>query len=359
MDKDTFVVIMAGGVGSRFWPASRNSQPKQFLDILGVGKSLIQMTYERSLNIVPASNIFVITNANYVDQVAEHLPELPAENIISEPARKNTGPCVAYISFHIQAICSNAMILLLPSDHMISNEMVFVRSLAKAIQFIDAEGGIMTLGMQAHHANTGYGYIQTGPQIEGKNIYKVATFKEKPDAQTAQEYIDSGDFVWNAGIFLFKAGDILHQFSVFAPEIYQTLYGENIYGSPEEEAFINERYPQVTSISIDYAIMEKSSNIYCMPMDIGWSDLGTWKSLFELQAKDEDEIVTNVKPENYYIEGATGLLLQLPKGKKAVISGVDNLLIVDTNDVLMIWPKDREQEIKQVKDEVASNWNLE
>lgn len=354
--RKTFIVIMAGGVGSRFWPASRESQPKQFLDILGIGKSLIQMTYERSLQLVSPNQIIVLTHEKYVAQVQKHLPDLPLDQIIAEPARRNTGPAVAFIALHIQARFPHSNILMLPADHLIMKEEKFVEALNFGIPYIEEKGGILTLGMTAHQPNTGYGYIELGSQTSAENIYTVQAFKEKPDLATAQQYLATGNFVWNAGIFLFKVEEIIELFRMLCPQVYSTLYDPKVYGTSKESDFISERYPQVESISIDYAILEKAEKIYCMPLEIGWSDLGTWKSLYEVQSEDSSATISNLSEENCYIEESKGVLLQLPPEKKAIVCGVENMLIVDTDDVLMIWPMDREQEIKHIKNKLAAQW---
>ncbi|WP_236977529.1 mannose-1-phosphate guanylyltransferase [Membranihabitans maritimus] len=356
---NTYFVIMAGGVGSRFWPSSRESRPKQFLDILGSGRSLIQMTYDRCLSLVTPDRIIVVTHEKYVDLVANQLESIPARNILSEPARNNTAPCVAYVSFHLKSRNPDANLVMLPSDHIITNGSAFNASLQEGIEFVSDNDALMTLGMKPHRPDTGYGYIQLSDDEERQNIFKVEAFREKPELELAQQYLAEGNYVWNAGIFLFNVDIILKAFKSLARDIYDVLYHDKVYGTDAEMAFIRDNYPNTASISFDYAIMEKSSNIYCIPTEIGWSDLGTWKSLYELMSGSLHENISNVNKEDCHFVDSRGVLVNVPNGKKVVIGGVEDLLIIDDEDVLLVWPKDREQEIKAIKQKVAARWNLE
>ncbi|MEL6944049.1 MAG: mannose-1-phosphate guanylyltransferase, partial [Bacteroidota bacterium] len=271
-----YVAIMAGGVGSRFWPASRTQRPKQFLDILGTGKSLIQSTYERFLKLTPKENIFIVTNKIYRDLVKEHLPDLTENQILCEPSRNNTGPCVAYTAFKLHNLNPEANFVVAPSDHIILKEDAFIAQLQKALKFTDEEEALVTLGISPTRPDTGYGYINfIRSQEEREGVFKVAAFKEKPNEETAKEYIADGNYLWNAGIFIWKAQSILNAFEQHANEIHQILStGDAHYNTDAEQAFIDEKYPTTPSISVDYAIMENADNIYTLPSDIGWSDLG-------------------------------------------------------------------------------------
>ena len=348
--KNTYVAIMAGGIGSRFWPASRIKRPKQFLDIMGCGKSLIRLTFERFLKVCPKENIFIVTNGMYQDLVLEHLPELTAEQILCEPSRNNTGPCVAYTAFKLYHLNPNANFIVAPSDHIVLNEAAFVDYLQQALAYTADNDALVTLGIQPTRPDTGYGYINFS--ANGSNIHKVVDFKEKPDETTAKAYLTSGDYLWNAGIFIWKAATVLQQFKIHAPNIHTILgAGAAYYNTPAEQAFINKAYPTTPSISVDYAIMEKSQNVYTIPSEFGWSDLGTWASLHAESDKDEQGNVVNA--DNPLLKDVSNSLIRLPKGKLLVAKGLDNYIIVDEGDVLLIYPKSMEQEIKGVTKQVA------
>lgn len=355
----TYFVIMAGGIGSRFWPASRKVMPKQFLDILGTGRSLIQMTFDRISPLVPAEQIIVMTHERYRSLVAEHLPDLPPKNILVEPSRQNTAPCVAYVSFHIAARNHRANMVILPADHLITREKIFQDTLTKAVEYVTNHADILTLGMAPHRPDTGYGYIQLGKETAEKDIKHVDAFKEKPNLEVAQAYLDDHNHVWNAGIFISSVPTMIEAFEQYAPDIYKTLNAPEAYGSPEEPAFIQQHYPMTPSISIDYAIMEKANNIVCFVVDIGWSDIGTWRSLHELRADDGGTIVTNNPNKDHHISDSESLMIHASPGKKVLIRGLENMIVIDQEDVLMIWPLDAEQEIKNIREELGSKWNLE
>lgn len=293
---NTYVAIMAGGIGSRFWPASRVARPKQFMDILGVGKSLIRLTFERFLAVAPAENIFIVTNGMYKDLCKEHIPELTDNQILCEPSRNNTAPCVAYTAFKLQALDPEANFIIAPSDHVVLKEDIFTLALQKALDFTGREDALCTLGIRPSRPDTGYGYINYNQEnIEAPHendniggVHKVVQFTEKPDHEKAKTFLASGDYLWNAGIFIWRAKSILSAFQENATEIYDIL-GQNraVFNTPEEQNFINEYYPTTPKISVDYAIMEKAKNIYTIPVDFGWSDLGTWASLHAESDQDE------------------------------------------------------------------------
>ncbi|HLU92931.1 MAG TPA: mannose-1-phosphate guanylyltransferase [Membranihabitans sp.] len=357
--KNTYFVIMAGGIGSRFWPASRKSLPKQFLDILGTGRSLIQMTYDRIRPLVPPSQILVMTHERYRDLVRDHLDELPQENVLVEPCRQNTGPCVAYVSFHLDALNPEANMVILPADHLITKEEYFRETLKHALDYVAVHPDILTLGMAPHRPDTGYGYIQLGKETGVEAIRKVESFREKPDLDKAKQYLSDGGFVWNAGIFITKVSTMQDAFEAHAPDIFNILNVRDVYGTQEEKSFILENYPMTPSISVDYAIMEKAKNVVCMVVDIGWSDIGTWKSLYELRHGEEEGIVINTKEKNWDITASDSLMIHSSGDKKIIIRGLHNMLIVDQEDILMIWPLDEEQEIKNVQARLGPGWKLE
>ena len=344
---NTYVAIMAGGIGSRFWPASREERPKQFLDILGVGKSLIRLTFERFLKLCPASNIFIVTNKQYAGLVKEHLPELSDNQILTEPSRNNTAPCIAYTAFKLEALNPEANLVVAPSDHIILKEDIFVSTLQKGLAFTAANDALLTLGITPTRPDTGYGYIEVASNADtaGDEPLSVEAFKEKPDRSTAQQYLDSGNYFWNAGIFVWRVGNLLKAFAENAPEIHQILgAGAEHYNTPQEQAFIDEAYPTTPSISVDYAIMEKANNVFTIPSDFGWSDLGTWASLHAESAKDDQDNV--IQCSSFQLIDTQNTLIRAPHGKQIVIGGLDNYIVVDEGDILLIWPKSREQEIK-------------
>jgi len=355
MDKNTYVAIMAGGIGSRFWPASRVERPKQFMDILGVGKSLIRLTFERFLNVTSAENIFIVTNEIYKKLCLEHIPELTENQILCEPSRNNTAPCVAYTAFKLQALNPEANFIIAPSDHIVLKEDIFTEALRKALAYTEKEDALCTLGIRPSRPDTGYGYINyeqsnIEPPHENDNIggvHKVIQFTEKPNHEKAKEFLASGDYLWNAGIFIWRAKSILSSFQENAREIYDILgKGNGVYNTANEQTFINEHYPTTPKISVDYAIMEKAKNIYTIPVDFGWSDLGTWGSLHA--ESDKDEFGNVLQGDNIEINDVTNSLIRVPKNKLVVLRDIDNYIIVDEEDVLMIYPKSKEQEIKAV-----------
>ena len=352
--KNYYVTIMAGGVGSRFWPASRESLPKQFLDILGIGKSLIRITYERFAKIIPAERILVVTNKQYVDLVSEHLPELPARNILAEPSRNNTGPCVAYTALRLYADNPNATFVVAPSDHVILKEEAFIQNIEKALEYASKEEAIVTLGIKPTRPDTGYGYIESNKEQVIDGMIKVLNFKEKPDVTTAQKYVEDGNYYWNAGIFVWSCKTILASFKANAAEIHQILTKDmSKYGTNEEQAYIDEVYPQTPSISVDYAILEKAENVYTLPVDIGWSDLGTWNALHAYMDKDQNESV--VVGDNTLMINSKNCMVRSDAKKLVVIKDLEEYIVIDEEDVLLIYPKDKEQEIKALRKSISND----
>jgi mannose-1-phosphate guanylyltransferase len=353
-NKNHYVAIMAGGIGSRFWPMSRTAYPKQFLDVLNTGKTLVQWTYERYAKFIPAENIYIVTSEEYVEIVKEQLPILPVENILAEPSKKNTAPCIAYISFKLAQINPDAKFIVAPSDHLILEEDRFQDIALQALDFVEHIKALVTLGIKPTHPNTGYGYIQYEGLEVTKGVFKVKTFTEKPDLEIAKSFIESGDFLWNAGIFAWKASSILAAFEKYQPEMYELFDQEKIhFNTPEEAQAIQRIYPQCTNISIDIAIMEKANNVYVMPASFGWSDLGTWNSAYENM--DKDYLGNAVASDNVIVIDATKCMINSPKDKLVVVQGLDDFIVVDTKDVLLICSKDKEQSIKEYVAEVKRN----
>ncbi|KQM79014.1 mannose-1-phosphate guanylyltransferase [Pedobacter sp. Leaf216] len=352
MNKNTYVLIMAGGVGSRFWPKSRNHFPKQFIDILGIGKSLLQLTYERFLNICANDQIFILTNESYANLVSEQLPNVLNDNILLEPSRNNTAPCIAYATYKIAQLNPDANIVVAPSDHLILKEDIFVEKIEQALAFSADNDALLTLGITPTRPDTGYGYIQyqdvsIDHQNQSGEIKKVSAFREKPILAKAEEYLKSGDYVWNAGIFIWSAVSLKKAFEKYSPEIARLFEsGLSCYNTHKEAEFINTNYPTSPNISIDYAILEKANNVYTIPADIGWSDLGTWASLHTVGEKDVDNNMVNLAKVN--LKDTSNCIIHLPSDKAAVIKGLDNFIVVDDGEVLLIYPKSDEQEIKQV-----------
>jgi mannose-1-phosphate guanylyltransferase len=354
----TYVAIMAGGVGSRFWPASREDKPKQFLDILGDGKSLLRMTFERFLHVTTADKIFIVTNAKYKAQVMEHLPEMTENQILCEPSRNNTGPCVAYTAFKLQALDPDANIVIAPSDALIVNEILFAANINKALEYTAENDALVTLGIAPDKPHTGYGYIQFHGKEVQDGVYPVKRFAEKPDLDTAKSFLRDGDYLWNAGIFIWRAKTVLKAYEQYAPEIYALLsQGLSCYNTPEEQAFIDEFYPQTPRISVDYAIMENADNIFTIPAQFGWSDLGAWGALYQETVKDERGNV--LSGEKILLEDVHNSYIRAPEGKLVVVGGVDDLLVIDEGDVLLIYPRNREQEIKHLRQQAEGYFGAE
>lgn len=355
--QNTYVAIMAGGIGSRFWPASRTQTPKQFLDILGVGKSLIRLTFERFLQLTTSDRIFIVTNGIYKDLVKQHLPEISDNQILCEPSRNNTGPCVAYTAFKLKALDPEANFVVAPSDHIILKENIFLEKIRQALSYTAEHNALVTLGIEPSRPDTGYGYINFSAASEG-GVHKVIQFTEKPILEKAKEFVASGQYLWNAGIFIWKAENILASFQQHAQEIYDILeIGMEQYNTPSEQAFVDENYPKTPSISVDYAIMEKADNIYTIPASFGWSDLGTWASLHAESPKDEEGNVINGNRVMAF--DLKNSLVRMPANKLAVIKGLDDFIVIDEGDVLLIYPKSKEQEIKGITEKVKEAYGDE
>ncbi|HTE23848.1 mannose-1-phosphate guanylyltransferase [Flavitalea sp.] len=354
MNKHHYVAIMAGGIGSRFWPMSRTNFPKQFLDILNTGKTLIQSTFERFATFIPAENIFIITSNEYVNIVKKQLPEIPIQNILGEPSRKNTAPCIAYISFKLNQLDPKASLIVAPADHIILDPTAFTKVSLEALAFVNKHNAFITLGIKPTYANTGYGYIQYEQHGVTDNVYKVKTFTEKPNLDLAKTFIASGEFLWNAGIFVWQVKNILTAFEKYLPEMYEVFEAEQSrFNTPEEANALNEIYPQCPSLSIDFGIMEKADNVYLIPSSFGWSDLGTWNSAYENLEKDY--LANAVAGENVIVIDATKCVVHAPDNKLVMLQGLDDYIIVDTEDVLLICKKEKEQEIKEYVAEVKRN----
>jgi mannose-1-phosphate guanylyltransferase len=354
MNKHHYVAIMAGGIGSRFWPMSRTNFPKQFLDILNTGKTLIQSTFERFATFIPTENIFVITSNEYVNIVKKQLPDIPLQNILGEPSRKNTAPCIAYISFKLNQIDPKASLIVAPADHIILDTTAFTKVSLEALAFVNKHNAFITLGIKPTYANTGYGYIQYEQHGVTDNVYKVKTFTEKPNLDLAKTFIASGEFLWNAGIFVWQVKNILTAFEKYLPEMYEVFEAEQArFNTPDEANALNEIYPQCPSLSIDFGIMEKADNVYLIPSSFGWSDLGTWNSAYENLEKDY--LANAVAGENVIVIDATKCVVHAPHNKLVMLQGLDDYIIVDTEDVLLICKKEKEQEIKEYVAEVKRN----
>jgi mannose-1-phosphate guanylyltransferase len=352
--RDTYVAIMAGGIGSRFWPLSRVDLPKQFLDILGTGKTLIQQTFERFSKLVPLENIYIVTANEYIGITTEQLPNLPVANIIGEPFRKNTAPCIAYISFKLQQLNPDASLIIAPADHLILQDDNFIDVCNEALKFVNHFNALITIGITPSYPNTGYGYIQHESMEVAPSVYKVKTFTEKPNKELAQTFIKSGDFLWNSGIFVWQVRRGIEAFHKHLPEMYELFAGEaDKLNTSEEKASIESIYPQCTSISIDFGVMEKAANVYVIPAAFGWSDLGTWNSAWENMEKDYLE--NAAAGDNVIVFDTTRSVIHVPDDKLAVIQGLDDFIIVDTKDVLLICQKEKEQEIKEYVAEVKRN----
>lgn len=354
MKKNHYVAIMAGGIGSRFWPMSRTNYPKQFLDILGIGKTLIQLTFERYAHVVPAENIFIVTANEYVDIVKKQLPQISQENILAEPFRKNTAPCIAYIAFKLLKKDPNAVMIAAPSDNLILEIEKFVDTAHKALDFVEHINALVTIGVKPTYPNTGYGYIQYETTEAAPHIHKVKTFTEKPNLELAKTFLASGDFLWNAGIFTWKVKNIVTAIEKHLPEMYELFAAEKDRLNTEKEAaVIEEIYQQCTNISIDFGVMEKAENVFVIPSSFTWSDLGTWNSAWE--NKEKDYFGNAVVGKKVMAIDAKNCMVHVPEQKLVVLQGIEDFIVVDTKDVLLICKKDKEQEIKEYVAEVKRN----
>ncbi len=344
---------MCGGVGSRFWPRSRQSTPKQFIDFLGTGRSLLQMTVDRLKDIVPQENIIMMTNAQYAELIKQQLPELGDNQILLEPARRNTAPCIAWAAWHIRALNPAARIMVAPSDHLILKQREFTESVLKAFEFIDSRDALVTFGVKPNRPETGYGYIQKGEPVDD-DFYRVKTFTEKPDLELAKVLVDSGEFFWNSGMFFWSVDSILSAFREHAPIIDELFsQAKDVFNTPEESEFINQHYATCPNISIDYAVMEKSGNVFVEAVDLGWSDLGTWGSLFENSPKNSaGNVAQNCTAMAFDSTG--NMIAEENPDKLVVVSGLNDFIVADCHDVLLIVPRAQEQTIRNYVNEVQA-----
>ena len=354
MEQNRFCVIMCGGVGSRFWPYSRTALPKQFIDFLGTGRSLLQLTVDRLQNIVPAENIIMLTNEQYSSIIQEQLPQIKPEQILLEPARRNTAPCNAWAAWHIKAMNPNAKIMVAPSDHLILKQHDFEESVIRAFEFIEQNDAIVTFGVKPSRPETGYGYIQEGEAVD-EFFSKVKTFTEKPTKEFANLFLESGEFYWNSGMFFWGVDTIINAMRTHAPEIADVFdRGNEIYGTDEEQDFINKNYATCPNISIDYAVMEKSPSVFVEKVDFGWSDLGTWGSVYDNSPKNRDG---NVTPNTRVLAFDSHNNVVAARGDKlVVVSGLNGYIVADTPDALLIVPVKDEQKIKNYVNEAKTHF---
>jgi mannose-1-phosphate guanylyltransferase len=346
MNKNYYAILMAGGVGSRFWPVSTTDFPKQFHDMLGSGDTLIQKTFSRLSKLIPVENILILTNERYNSLVLEQLPMVKQEQVLLEPAMRNTAPCILYASLKIQKMNPNAVMVVAPSDHWIEDEEEFARNLQQSFDFCQNEDALMTLGIQPTFPNTGFGYIEFDKSDEN-SIKKVTQFREKPDYETAKSFLEAGNFLWNGGIFIWSVQSITAAFEKFQPQM-NALFSKGIdsYNTTSEKDFINQNYALAENVSIDYAVMEKANNVYVLPATFDWNDLGTWGQLHEKINKDENNNgVINAK---VILENASNNIIRSDADKIIVIDGLHDYIIVDKEGVLMIYPKSKEQDIKRI-----------
>ena len=344
---------MAGGIGSRFWPLSKISKPKQFLDILGIGRTLLQSTFDRFNKIFPAENIYVVTSSIYEQLVAEQLPQISKSQILLEPIRRNTAPCIAYASYKIREINPDAVFVVAPSDHLMLNEEAFLDEIRKGFSFVEKNDVLLTLGLKPTRPETGYGYIQAekidvNPAIE--NLRKVKTFTEKPDIELAKVFVESGEFYWNSGIFLWSGNSIIKSFESYLPEVAQQFNIKDIYGTDNEIEAITRIYSNCRNISVDYGIMEKAENVFVLTADFGWSDLGTWGSLYEHSPKDNKG--NTIDGENIFLYDTSNSVVKFPKDKIVVLQGLDDFIVVESENILLICKKGDEQMIKNYVNDV-------
>ncbi len=343
---DNYCVIMSGGIGSRFWPFSREHFPKQFLDFFGIGRTLMQMTFDRFSRIIPLENIFIATNEQYASLVREQLPELPEANILLEPTRRNTAPCIAYATYHIKARNPKANMVVAPCDHLILKEDVFLQDVQKSLDFVSKHKALVTLGIKPNRPETSYGYIQSSDTMNGE-FSKVKTFTEKPDIDLAKVFYESGEFFWNSGIFIWNVNEIHAALSRYLPDITARFdIGQGLFNTAEEKVFIREHFPYCPNISIDYGVMEKADNVYMLCVDFGWADLGTWGSLYDIADKD---VNGNASPKtNAILYESSGNMIALENPRRlAIIQGMKDYIIAESGDVLMICKREEEQRIKQ------------
>ena len=342
---NNYCIIMAGGIGSRFWPLSKDNYPKQFLDILGTGKSFIRSTYERFSPVIPDENFLVVTNKAYKQLVLEHLPMLRPDQVLCEPARRNTAPCIAYAAYHIQSRCTDANIVVTPADHLVTNEVEFQRIIRLGFDFLTKnQNALLTIGIKPSRPETGYGYIQVPKQDSLPEVVKVEMFKEKPNYETALKFVAEGNFFWNSGIFLWTLDGIMKAFKQYLPEMVE-VFEKGIYnfGTPEEQDFINDHFVDCPNISIDYGVMEKSPNTYTIPADFGWSDIGTWGSLFTHAKKDD---LGNALRGKVVSVDNKNTIINIEEGNEAVVEGLEDYLVAFRDHSLLVCKLSDEQQIK-------------
>jgi mannose-1-phosphate guanylyltransferase len=356
MNKNYYAIIMAGGIGSRFWPISRTSHPKQFIDILGTGKTLIQNTYDRFLKICPKENIYVVTNEIYTDLVKKQLPDMSDHQILTEPVMRNTAPCIAYGSFKIENLNPDAAIVVSPSDHLILNEAAFVEAIEKSLEVASKSDNLITLGIKPSRPDTGYGYIQFTDNAIFEEFHKVKTFTEKPTLEIAKNFIQSGDFLWNAGIFVWSAKAIVAAFGQYLPDMHEIFAdARSVYNTDHEKPLVHKSYAHCANISIDYGIMEKADNVYVLPSEFGWSDLGTWASIYELA--DKDYVGNAVIPsEKVIMYDSSNCMVNVPEDKLVILQGLHDFIVVEANNTLLICPRDQEQNVKKVVADVKQQF---
>ena len=346
-------MIMAGGIGSRFWPLSRNNFPKQFIDILGTGKTLIRQTYERFLSICPKENIYIVTNESYIPHVLQQIPELEKNQVLAEPQRRNTAPCVAYAASKIYAINPEANLIVAPSDHIIKDEKSFQNAVLRGLEFTNNSDVLLTIGIHPNRPDTGYGYIQFKEEESDDEfrIRKVKTFTEKPNLEMAKFFLKSGEFLWNAGIFLWNAKAILKALQEYMPDMYAFFQeGAEHYNKPGEADYIRKAYGLCKNISIDYGIMEKARNVFVLMAEFGWSDLGTWKSLYEHLPHDKQG--NAIVGQHVMVDHTSNCIINMSKDKLAIIQGLENFIVVESDNVLLICPKDDEQQVRNLVNDV-------
>lgn len=350
---------MGGGVGSRFWPMSREGRPKQFLDIFGTGRSLLRMTFDRFARFIPIENILVVTNEMYLDQVLEQLPEMRPEQVLLEPLRRNTAPCIAYACYHIQAKCPDANIIVSPSDHLILDEDRFVRDLQRGLEYVSGRSELLTLGVRPSRPETGYGYIQIVPE-EGKagdDFHRVQTFTEKPNRELAEVFVNSGEFLWNSGMFVWNLQTIMQELHQQLPDLCSLMEeGLGAFATERERAFIHDAFPRCQSISIDYGVMEKAEHVAVLPVDFGWADLGTWGSIYDLKDKDANDNVT-LRGEALYYESKGNMVAMEDPSKLVVLQGINDCIVAEADGVLLVCHKSEEQRIKDFTSDASRLYN--
>ncbi|MDT0540594.1 mannose-1-phosphate guanylyltransferase [Croceitalea sp. P059] len=354
MNKNYYAVLMAGGVGSRFWPVSTTDNPKQFHDMLGTGDTLIQKTFSRLNKFIPTENILILTNERYNDLVLEQLPLVKQDQVVLEPAMRNTAPCILYAALKIQKMNPNAVMIVAPSDHWIEDEQAFENDVTACFEKCENEDVLCTLGIQPAYPNTGFGYIEYEKQ-DANQIKKVAQFREKPNLETAKDFLAQGNFLWNAGIFMWSVSTIVNAFKSYQAKQFELFNnGISCYNTADEQEFIAENYPKAENISIDYAILENSKSIFTLPATFDWNDLGTWGALYEKLDKDQSENAV-VNAQSLLIDSKSNMI-SAAKGKIVVVDGLEDYIIVDKDDVLLIYPKSKQQDIKQVRGQVKDEF---